>query len=83
LRLQRAQRFIDVRRERYKLLDGVTAASPAGPMSCAAAEDLMELEEGAPQWMAYETAVRAGVMKVEEAGRSANDKFYVSGTFQL
>ena len=78
-----ARRFIELRRRRYMLLDGSTVPSPVGPLPCSTAEDLLELEEGAPQWMAYETAVRAGVMKAEAAGRSSSEKFYVSGTFQL
>ena len=78
-----AQRFIALRHERYRILDSVRVPSPSGPLPCSVAENLMELEEGAPQWMSYDTAVRAGVMQVSQAGRSANDAFYVSGTFQL
>lgn len=80
---QAAQHYVTLRLKRYAMLDTTTVPSPSGPMPCAMAEDMMELEEGAPQWMAYDTAVRAGIMKPEQAGRAANDAFYVSGTFQL
>ena len=43
----------------------------------------MELEEGAPQWMGYVTALRAGLITVESVGQSASEPFYVSGTLQL
>jgi hypothetical protein len=78
-----ARAYVSLRLERYRLLDTASVPSPAGPLHCPVAEDMMELEEGAPQWIAYDTAVRAGVMKLEQAGRSAADAFYVSGTFQL
>ncbi|NOT10130.1 MAG: hypothetical protein HOP28_18205 [Gemmatimonadales bacterium] len=78
-----AKTFISTRRERYALLAAVTIPSPAGPVSCERAEDVMELEEGAPQWMAYVTAVRAGLMQATQVGRASNESFYVTGTFQL
>ncbi len=43
----------------------------------------MELEEGAPQWMAYATLTRAGLMDARKSGRASNDAFYVSGAYQL
>ena len=78
-----ARAFVAARRERYALLDGVTIDSPAGPMTCAHAEDVMELEEGAPQWIAYSTAIRAGLMDMAKVGRAANEPFYVTGPLQL
>jgi hypothetical protein len=75
--------FMNARRDRYALLEGVTVPSPVGPMTCDRAEDVMELEEGAPQWIAYVTAFRAGLIRVEEVGRRAAEAFYASGTFQL
>jgi hypothetical protein len=78
-----ARVFVRLRRDRHALLDGVTIPSAVGPMTCRRAEDVMELEEGAPQWIAYATAQQAGLIGVEGVGRRAAEAFYASGTFQL
>ncbi len=78
-----ARAYVSLRLERYRIVDTTSVAIPGGALRCMAAEDMMELEEGAPQWMSYDTAVRAGVMTLDAVGRSATDAFYVSGTFQL
>jgi hypothetical protein len=75
--------FVAARRARYALLDTVRIPSPEGPVSCARAEDVMELQEGASQWIGFATAVRAGVVEERSAGRSQNEAFYVMGPFQL
>jgi hypothetical protein len=80
---EKARSFIALRRARYALVDSMRVGSPTGPESCERAENTMELEEGAPQWIAYETAVRAGVMSLDGAGRSSNENFYTTGVFQL
>jgi len=81
--LARARQFVEARRARYAMVDSIRISSPSGPVSCERAENLMELEEGAPQWMAYATLTAAGLMNEQTAGRSASEAFYVSGTFQL
>jgi hypothetical protein len=78
-----ARSFVRLRRARYALADSVRIASPGGSVSCERAENVMELEEGAPQWMAYATAVRAGVMGIEGVGRVNGESFYTTGVFQL
>jgi hypothetical protein len=78
-----ARAFVTARRERYALLNGVTIPSPVGAVTCERAEDIMELEEGAPQWIGYVTTWRAGVIRTEEVGRGGAEAFYASGTFQL
>jgi hypothetical protein len=79
-----ARAFIAARRERYVLLGGVTVPSPpAVPVSCERAEDVMELEEGAPQWIGYATALNAGLISVAQVGSGGSEAFYASGTWQL
>jgi hypothetical protein len=80
--LGEARAFIAARRERYALLKDVTVpASPTIAMSCEMADDVMELEEGAPQWIASITTARAGVASAQ-VGRG-NEPFYASGSWQL
>jgi hypothetical protein len=80
---QEARAFVAARRARYALLDTVRVPSPEGPVTCERAEDVMELQEGATQWIGHATAVRAGVVRASSAGRSSNEAFYVTGVFQL
>jgi hypothetical protein len=81
--LDLARQFIGARRDRYALLTSISLSSPVGSVTCERAENIMELEEGLPQWMSYATLARAGLMDPRRAGRSASEAFYVSGTFQL
>jgi hypothetical protein len=78
-----ARRYAELRLARYSMLGDVTVPSADGPMSCRQAEDIMEMEEGAPQWIGYATLSQAGLMDPRTAGRVSNEAFYVSGVFQL
>jgi hypothetical protein len=79
-----AREFIAARIERYRLVDSVRIPSPPGAdIPCRRAEDIMELEEGAPQWIGHSTLVRAGVMTYASVGVAAGEPFYDSGMLQL
>jgi hypothetical protein len=80
---EQGRAFVDARWARYAMLDTMRVPSPEGPVSCERAEDVMELQEGATQWIGFATAVRAGVVGERSAGRSQAEAFYVMGPFQL
>lgn len=82
--LRAAQQFISARRERYRLVDSIRIPSPPGDgVDCRRAEDVMELEEGATQWIGYSTLVRAGVITTADVGVGSSEAFYDSGMLQL
>jgi hypothetical protein len=85
--LQYARRFISLRAARRALQDTMTVAQGSRRISCGLAEDLMELEEGATQWLGHATAVRAGLtttaaLRASYAGTQP-ERFYQSGPLQL
>lgn len=69
------------------MLDTVTVAQEGHRISCALAEDIMELEEGSVQWLAQITTVRAGMLKLESLRGSFQkpqaEAFYQFGPMQL
>ena len=79
-----AQEFVEARLARYLMVDSVRIPSPPHEaVGCRRAENIMELEEGAAQWIGYSTLVRAGVMTREEVGVAAGEAFYDLGMLQL
>jgi hypothetical protein len=87
LGLRDAQRFVELRASRRKLQDTITVAQGQRRISCAMAEDLMELEEGATQWIGHATSVGAGMtttatLRGSYAGTQA-ESFYQTGPLQL
>jgi hypothetical protein len=79
-----AKEFADARSERYRLVDSVRIPSPPGePVGCPRAEAIMELEEGAAQWIGYSTLVRAGIITAAEVGVASSEPFYDYGMLQL
>ena len=85
--LSHASRFMELRAERYRLLDTVRVEMDGRPVSCAAAEDVMELQEGTTQWVGHATTVRAGlVTRTGKRGSYAGlqpEAFYQFGPLQL
>ncbi len=85
--LAHARRFSAARRARYARLANVQVPRDSAGISCRDAEDVMELEEGAPQWIAHATAVRAGLTSITQtrAGyeRLQAQAFYQLGALQL
>ena len=66
------------------MVDSVRIPSPPHEaVGCRRAENIMELEEGAAQWIGYSTLVRAGIMTREEVGVAAGEAFYDLGMLQL
>jgi hypothetical protein len=51
------QQFVDLRRQRYAKLSGVTVPGLANPIGCPEAESIMELEEGVGDYVAFATAL--------------------------
>ncbi len=85
--LGQARRFIALRAARRALQDTMTVGQGTRRISCGLAEDLMELEEGATQWLGHATSVRAGLTTTARlrggyAG-SQPERFYQSGPLQL
>jgi hypothetical protein len=85
--LLNARRFITLRGARRVLQDTLTVAQGSRRISCGLAEDLMELEEGATQWLGHATTVRADLatmatLRGSYAG-SQPERFYQSGPLQL
>jgi len=85
--LEHAQRFIELRASRRKMQDTMTVAQGRRRISCAQAEDLMELEEGATQWIGHATSLSAGLtdaatLRGPYAGTQA-ESFYQTGPLQL
>lgn len=82
-----ARRFVAARAARQTLLEGVTVEQDGRMISCALAEDLMELEEGVAKWVGNATLVRAGLVTREQQRDSYSgpqpDAFYRSGALQL
>ncbi len=87
LALAHARRFVDARAARRRLQDTMSVARGATRISCALAEDLMELEEGTTQWIGHATTVRAGLTTLARqrgsyAGKQP-DAYYRTGPLQL
>ena len=85
--LGHARRFIALRAARRELQEMMTVAQGPRRISCGLAEDLMELEEGATQWLGHATSVRAGLTTTARlrggyAGQQP-ERFYQSGPLQL
>jgi hypothetical protein len=82
-----ALRFVELRLARRKLQDTLTVAQGSRRIPCGLAEDLMELEEGAVQWIGHATALRAGLTTLGRLrgsyGASQPDVFYRTGPLQL
>lgn len=85
--LHHARQFVELRNARRGLLDSMTVAREGERISCALAEDLMELEEGATQWIGHATTVRAGMTtrkgKRGSYAQPQPDAFYQFGPLQL
>jgi hypothetical protein len=85
--LQYARRFIELRAARRQLQDTIAVAQGGGRIPCGFAEDLMELEEGATQWIGHATTVRAGLTTTARLrgsyATSQPDEFYRSGPLQF
>lgn len=82
-----ARRAVDLRAERRKVQDTITIAQGEQRVSCARAEDLLELEEGLVQWIGHATTQSAGLTTMAThrgayAG-SQPEKFYQTGPLQL
>jgi hypothetical protein len=85
--LRHARHFVELRTSRRRLQDTVTVAQGRRRIPCALAEDLMELEEGATQWIGHATSLRAGLttaarLRGSYAGTQA-EVFYQTGPLQL
>jgi hypothetical protein len=85
--LRYARRFVELRASRRSLQDTTTVSQGSRRISCARAEDLMELEEGATQWLGHATTVRAGLttmarLRGSYAGTQP-EVFYQTGPLQL
>lgn len=84
---EHARRFVATRETRYRALRDVRIAQDTAHVSCAVGEAIMELEEGAPQWIAHTAIVRAGVQTVQQMRRAyvqpQTDMFYQLGAMQL
>lgn len=63
----------------------MTVARDDERISCQAAEDVMELEEGIAQWIGHATAVRAGLTTTARTSYAGlqPELFYVKGPLQL
>ena len=85
--LAHAARFVERRTERYRLLDTVRVEMDGRPASCAAAEDVMELQEGTAQWVGHATTVGAGLVtrsgKRGSYARPQPEAFYQLAPLQL
>jgi hypothetical protein len=87
LGLREALRFVELRLARRALQDTITVSRPDRRISCGAAEDLMELEEGATQWIGHATSLRAGLTTRATLRRiyaaAQAEKFYQLGPLQF
>jgi hypothetical protein len=85
--LSHARQFLQMRASRRALLDTVTIALDGQRISCARAEDALELQEGTAQWIGHATTVRAGL--VTRAGKRSSyaqtqpEAFYQFAPLQL
>jgi hypothetical protein len=87
LGVRHARRFVELRAARRRLQDTATVAQGGRRISCALAEDLMELEEGSAQWLGHAATVRAGMttrqsLRGSYLGTNAKP-FYQTGPLQL
>lgn len=82
-----ARQFIDARAARRRLQDTMTVARAGRRVSCALAEDLMELEEGTAQWVGHAMSVGAGLTTMATLNGSyagtQPEAFYKTGPLQL
>jgi hypothetical protein len=82
-----ARRFAAARLARYARLAEARVPRDSAWITCREAEDVMELEEGAPQWIAHSTAVRAGLSTVVQTRAGYEQRqaqaFYQLGALQL
>ena len=85
--IRHARRFVELRAARRALQDTMTVGQGSRRISCALAEDVMELEEGSGQWIGHATTVRAGLTtkaRLRAAyGAPQPEHFYRSGPLQL
>jgi hypothetical protein len=85
--LAHSRRFVELRAIRRSITDTVTVAQGDRRIPCALAEDLLELEEGVPQWVGHATTVRAGMStRAGKRGSYAQlqpEAFYQFGPLQL
>jgi hypothetical protein len=85
--LSHARQFVEARAVRRRLQDTMTVARAGGRISCALAEDLMELEEGTAQWIGQATSLRAGLTTMTTLLGSYSgtqpEAFYKTGPLQL
>ena len=87
LGLRHARRALELRVERRKLQDTMSVAQAGRRVSCGVAEDLMEMEEGASQWIGHATSRSAALiggatLRGTYAG-SQPEVFYQTGPLQL
>jgi hypothetical protein len=87
LGLRHARRFVELRTARRALQDTITVSQGRRRISCALAEDLMELEEGTTQWIGHATSLSAGLttaarLRGPYAGTQP-ELFYQTGPLQL
>lgn len=84
---EHARRFVELRNARRALQDTMTVGQGNARISCAFAEDVMELEEGTAQWIGHAATVRAGLKTMASVRRSyagaQPEQFYRSGPLQL
>ncbi|MFW6010816.1 MAG: hypothetical protein ACOC9H_02745, partial [Gemmatimonadota bacterium] len=80
--------FLEGRRARYALLEGVeVSASDGSPGSCAVAEAVMELEEGSADYASWTMLFQLGRASRDQLMRRyravQDDAFYLTGAMQL
>lgn len=79
--------YVEARRARYARTSGVRIAAGPDSVTCAVAEDVMELQEGAAQWVGHSTSLRAGLtspVTLDRAYAAAQrERFYQTGAMQL
>jgi len=77
----------EARRARYARAALVRIAAGTDSVPCPVAEDVMELQEGATQWIGHSTSVRAGLNTTAGLDRSYSnaqrERFYQTGAMQL
>lgn len=87
LGVRHARSFVELRAARRRLQDTLTVAQGGRRVSCALAEDLMELEEGTAQWVGHAATLGAGlVTRAQLRGMYAGtqpDRWYQTGPLQL
>lgn len=85
--VEHARRFVALRGQRRSMQDTLTVTQGTSRIRCDRAEDLLELEEGVPQWVGHASREAAGLatlpsLRGSYAG-SQPDQFYRTGPLQL